>query len=174
MSVAMSEGLTRNVSTHAHVRSSREDPKRDIDEPSPVRLSVATVLIQISKPHICLWVTRLSSRRPPLGSPRALAYTCPRRIVQIIPPSPTTPSPPPFDLLFLSYRLKSPLSYYIVLYVQISRKLRDRASIAFFSVSLARPALPLLPVTFSPSKDSRRGSSRRITEHTSFLRWVRI
>ena len=43
----------------------------------------------------------------------------------------------------------------------------DRASIAFFSVSPTRPALPLLAVTFSPSKDSRRGSSRGITAHNS-------
>lgn len=43
----------------------------------------------------------------------------------------------------------------------------DCASIAFFSVSLARPVLPLLTVTFSPSKDSRRGSSRRITAYKS-------
>lgn len=42
------------------------------------------------------------------------------------------------------------------------------ASIAFFSVSLARPALPLLPITFSPSKDSRRGSSRGITVQVSY------
>lgn len=49
--------------------------------------------------------------------------------MQIIPPSPTTPlGSPPFGLfpplLLLLYQLKSPLSYYIVLYVQISRKLR--------------------------------------------------
>lgn len=57
------------------------------------------------------------------------------------------------------YRLKSPLSYYAVLYVQISRKLRRPCvSIAFFSISLARAAVAppscSLPETFSPSKDS--------------------
>lgn len=159
----MSEGLTHNVSTHAHVRSSRENPKRDIDGPSP-RAS-----LRCDGPNPNFQTSYLPlSHSSILSSSSTWLSSCVRLYMSPSHRADNTSLahlPLPFDLLFLSYRLKSPLSYYIVLYVQISRKLRDRASIAFFSVSLARPALPLLPVTFSPSKDSRRGSSRRITAY---------
>lgn len=115
MSVAMWKSLIRNIHTHsARVRliAPRELQKghrRTTRARASLRLP-AKVLIQISEPHICLWVVRLSSRRP-------IPRTFPRRIAQIIPPSPTThthrasrvrPLPP--------LALKSPLSYYVVLY----------------------------------------------------------
>lgn len=144
--------------------SLRENSKRDIGglPARPLSLSMK-VLIQISKPHICLWVVRLSCCRP---APRTLTCTFPRRIAQIIPPSLTThrasrlaPSPPLVPTKISSFLLRRIIYRFPANY--------DRASIAFFSVSPARPALPLLAVTFSPSKDSRRGSSRGITAHNS-------
>lgn len=60
------------------------------------------------------------------------------------------------------YRLKSPLSYYVVLYVQISRKLRPYSfDSLLLRLARSRAAGPpfAFPVTFSPSKDSRRGSN---------------